>query len=107
MASVWSQPPAPTIVHGVLALASLYNCGRTVLFSTSVDKGEMKFKLLFIASLFSVFLWQFAIPSFRKYLNAGVMVDKTERTRQAEDSSLGCSKKAKILVQIRTTPDLM
>ena len=46
----------------------------------------MKFKLLFIALLFSVFVWQFAIPSFHKYLSAGVMVDKSYRRRVAEDS---------------------
>ena len=46
----------------------------------------MKLKLLFIALLFSVFVWQFAIPSFQKYLTAGVMVDKSWRKRKSKDS---------------------
>ena len=58
----------------------------TYLHNITVKKEEMKFKLLFIAFLFSVFVWQFAIPSFQKYLTAGVMVDKSWRRRQPEDS---------------------
>ena len=43
-------------------------------------------KLLFTTALFIFFLVQFAIPSFNKYLHDGVMVEKSWKTRQANDT---------------------
>ena len=43
-------------------------------------------KLLFVALLFAFFVWQFAIPSFRKFLYSGVTIDESWVRRQPEDS---------------------
>ena len=43
-------------------------------------------KLFFTTALFIFFLVQFAIPSFKKYLHDGVMVEKIWKTRQSNDT---------------------
>ena len=43
-------------------------------------------KFLFVASVFSIFVLQFAIPSFNKYLYSGLTVDTTWEPRIPEDS---------------------
>ena len=43
-------------------------------------------KVVFLSVLFGLFLWNFAIPSFHKYLYSGLMVDTTWKARTPEDS---------------------
>ena len=47
---------------------------------------NLSLKLLFVALLFTFFVWRFAIPSFKKFLYSGVTIDKTWARRQQEDS---------------------
>ena len=43
-------------------------------------------RFLSVGLLFTCFVWKFAIPSFEKFLDSGVMVDKIWAPRQPEDS---------------------
>ena len=49
-------------------------------------KTNVLLKLFFVILLFSFFVWQFAIPSFEKYLYSGNLGDKTKVYRNQEDS---------------------
>ena len=46
----------------------------------------LSLKSLFVALLFTFFVWQFAIPSFRKFLYSGVIADKRWILREPENS---------------------
>ena len=43
-------------------------------------------KLLFVASLFSLFVWKFAITSVNKFLDSGTISDKTWKYREPTDT---------------------
>ena len=43
-------------------------------------------KFMFVALLFTIFVWKFAVPSFRKFFYSGVMIDKSWADRLTEDS---------------------
>ena len=43
-------------------------------------------KSLFVALLFTFFVWRFAVPSIQKFLTSGVIVDRSWVRRQPEDS---------------------
>ena len=48
-------------------------------------------RLIFIAGLFTLFLIKFAWPSFKIYLNEGVIIEKSSARSQTEDSpSITC-----------------
>ena len=49
-------------------------------------KTNVLLKLFFVILLFSFFVWQFAIPSFEKYLYSGNLGDKTKVYRNQEDT---------------------
>ena len=44
------------------------------------------FKLFFIAGLFTVFMTSFACPSFKKFMDAGTMIEKVLRRGEKKDS---------------------
>ena len=46
------------------------------------------FKLLFIALLFGIFVGKFAIPSVEKYMEYGILVEKSPEPRKSEDTPM-------------------